>query len=752
MEEFDLTHIDDYTIEQLADFVIAGKTTVQELYDEGLFRPLRSQLLKELGARDNIAWKEAVVNGTIDAIDGYIAVFNQPSPHYHGSHVEEAKELKAQIEKAADIKDTKPEDKDSFESAESFDADVDETTGASVDNVSDTNNKDSENITDGKVDSFEHASVQQENSVARETEIPGIERSEVPSKNDKKPIKIKIPIKNIKKWGLISLIAVIVVILIPVLLHYINEKKEAVSLTQDEIAEIIKNYQDSLKTEIFDGFYLIPAVWDGISRNYPMPLPGEEGFNENLLHPTYSADDSIHANIPQDVIALFKGRFDVINKNGSRMPLPGVSNGIDSLLVINKPFIEYIDDNGIRRVVALLNNDLYYFAGYCGTHDGFRQYVLINRAGKYGLVDENGTIIKDFFNEEIVPSSSNYYIKNGSAKQYYNFAGNAIEENPAVSTQNSNKLKVDYSNDRFMDQSGKVIASFDEITFSDYKGRYKVKGTGGYGIYNATQRKVEVPLRYEDISVYGVETDLFPAKKNGKWGYVRSGGAEAIGFRFKAAYSFDPDTKLACVKEDGGDNKCGYIDMSGGYKIQPQYYSAGTLTPDGARVMRSSSEYGYITKSGSLIASWYPYMSSRFVLDRIFVRNNDKLGGFIDKNNRLVIPYQFEETASDPIFSEVTHLAKVRFKGMDWYVNTNGAFSIPLCIYVDAIDKKRSRDWDDGPNRKGAARKKVAKAVVLTEQSIPELMLRIVEISEQTSQEIANEENKSKSKEKRYKK
>ncbi|MBP3288104.1 MAG: WG repeat-containing protein [Muribaculaceae bacterium] len=739
MEEFELKHIDDYTIEQLADFVIAGKTTVQELYDEGLFRPLRSQLLKELEVRDNIAWKEAVVNGSIDAIDGYIAVFNQPSPHYHGNHVEEAKELKAQIEQAADTRDAKPENTDSFESAESFDVDVDETTGVSVDNVSDTDNKDSENTTDGKIDSFEHASAQQENSVTGETEIHGIERTEGSS-------------KNIKKWGLICLIAVILVILISFLLHFINEKEEAVPLTQDDITEIIKNYQDSLKTDIFDGFYLIPAVWDGISRNYPLPLPGEEGFNENIIHPTYSADDSIQAYIPQDVIALFKGRFDVINNNGSIMPLPGVSDGIDSLLVVNKPFIEYIDDNGIRRVVALLNNDLYYYAGYCGTHDGFRQYVLINRAGKYGLVDENGTIIKDFFNEEIVPSSSNYYIKNGSAKQYYNFAGNAIEESSAASTQNSNKLKVDYSQDRFMDQSGKVIASFDEITFSDYKGRYKVKGTGGYGIYNATQRKVEVPLRYEDISVYGAETDLFPAKKNGKWGYVRSGGAEAIGFRFKAAYSFDPDTKLACVKEDGGDNKCGYIDMSGAYKIQPQYYSAGTLTPDGARVMRSSSEYGYITKSGSLIASWYPYMSSRFVLDRIFVKNNDKLGGFIDKNNRLVIPYQFEETASDPIFSEVTHLAKVRFKGMDWYVNTNGAFSIPVCIYVDEIDKKRSREWNDRHNRKGAARKKVAKDVVPTEQSIPELMLKIAEISEQTSQEIANEENNSKSKEKQYKK
>ena len=752
MEKFELTYIEDYTIEQLAGFVIAGKTTVQELYDEGLFRPLRPKLLKELEARDNITWKEAVVNGTIDAIDDYIAVFDQSSPHYRGSHVEEAKELRTQLEQVSVTTDTASDNAEPFDSTECLNTDLNGTPDASEQSILNIGKGDSEDSAHDDLDYFAPTITQQEISDIIENEMPETEESKVPSGSSKKSCKTKISPPNIKKWGIIGIIAIIVIILVLMVLHPFNKKEETVPLTQDEITGIIKNYQDSLKTEIFDEFYLIPAVWDGISRNYPMPLPGEDGFNENLLHPNYPADDSIHANVPQNVIALFKGRLNVINKDGVTMSLPGVANGIDSLLVVNKPFIEYLDDNGIRRVVALLNNDFYYFAGYCGTHDGFRQYVLINRTGKYGLVDENGTIIKDFFNEEIVPSSNNYYIKNGSAKQYYNFAGNAIEESPAVSTQNSNKLKVDYSHDRFIDQSGKVIASFDEITFSDYKGRYKVKGAAGYGIYNANQRKVEVPLRYEDISVYGVETDLFPAKKNGKWGYVRSGGAEVIGFRYKAAYSFDPDTKLACVKEDGGDNKCGYIDMSGSYKIQPQYYSAGTLSPDGTRVMRSSNEYGYITKSGSLIASWYPYMSNKYVLDRIFVRNNEKLGGFVNKNNKLVIPYQFEETDSDPYFSEVTYLAKVRFKSMDWYVNINGAFSIPVCIYVDAIDKKRNKDWDDRPNRKGTARKKVAKEVVPTEQSIPELMLRIAEISEQTSQEIANEENNSKSKEKRYKK
>ena len=402
MEEFDLTQIDDYTIEQLADFVIAGNTTVQELFEEGLFLYHRPILLKELEARDNIAWKEAVAKGTIDALNGYIAVYGLPSQHYQGSHIEDAKKRVDQLEQVSKTKDETKSDK----SVENENSDLNEIKPL-IDGVNVVDNTVLKDSLTKLSDSTEFITSVLPIHDINEIEILEDQVSDTTSENDKKPIKIFI--KNIKKWGLISLIAVILVILIPFLLHFINEKEEAVPLTKDDITEIIKNYQDSLKTEIFDGFYLVPAVWDGISRNYPMPLPGEEGFNENLLHPTYSADDSIHANTPNDVISLFKGRYDVINRDGGIMPLPGVSNGIDSLLVVNKPFIEYIDDNGLRRVVALLINNLYFFAGNCGTHDGFRQYVLINSTGRYGLVDENGTIIKDFFNEEIVPSSDNYY-------------------------------------------------------------------------------------------------------------------------------------------------------------------------------------------------------------------------------------------------------------------------------------------------------------------------------------------------------
>lgn len=368
------------------------------------------------------------------------------------------------------------------------------------------------------------------------------------------------------------------IVIIPVVVHFATKKGSEDYLSQDRIEAIIKNYQDSLKNEIFDGFYLVPAVWDGIQRDYPIQLP-EVGKKE--VYVSNAAEgvlDSIHAKSPQDVFDRFKGRHNVVNNDGVVMPLPGIANGIDSLLIVDKPFIEYLDDNGIRRVVALLNNDIYYFAGYCGSHDNFRQYVMIDRNGKYGLVDENGTVIKDFFNDEIAPSANNYYIKNGGEKQYYSFAGKPLDESPEKSQDNTRQLKVEhyYGNtypkkSAFIDPSGRVVAIFDNISCYSHKGFYEVRGPNGYGIYNANLQKIEVPLKYEDISEDGADVNLFPAKKNGKWGYVSGGGVESIGFRFKNAYSFDPDTKLACVKDEVYADKYGYIDVSGNYKILPQY-------------------------------------------------------------------------------------------------------------------------------------------------------------------------------------
>lgn len=504
-----------------------------------------------------------------------------------------------------------------------------------------------------------------------------------------------------------------------------TKSTESHSLNQEEISQIIRHKQDSLTIEIFDGFYLVPAKkvgWQGDSET-------NEAIDSSDKGPTTQEE------VIADYLNSLNGKYNVVNANGEILSLPDAVNGIDSLCLKNAPFVEYLDNNGLRRVVALFKDDVYYYLGECGSHDGFRQYILANKNGKSGLVDVNGTILKDFFNEKITLASNGYYVKNGGANQFYNFAGSAIEPTPTTSSDNVNsnaalpslsnfydsKMKLwGYKNsngkivipakfkrcpyrfsgtietvlmpddtEAFIDRDGNILASFksiDNAYVSDSAVRLvKVKGANGkYGIHDTNSRRLTVPAIYDDVSIYGYKSNLFPVKKDGKWGYVKAGGCVAIPFKFNEASSFGVDSQLAAVADENG--KWGYIDMSGNFKIPAQYYSAGTMSSDGARVRKSSTEYGYITKSGSLVASWYPYIGTKFVLDRIFVRNKDKLGGFLNKQNQLVIPYMFDSN-SEPMFDENSHLAKILYNGIEWYINTNGAFCYPASSNLKPSDQ-----------------------------------------------------------------
>ncbi|MCM1142734.1 MAG: WG repeat-containing protein [Muribaculum sp.] len=511
--------------------------------------------------------------------------------------------------------------------------------------------------------------------------------------------------------------ACIVVSLIGVFLYFMFWWKPGRKpLSEEEINTILVQYTDSLKQDLFDGFYLSPIskadiAEASLSRVYEESNALEESLESGL----YSREDVIKK------FMLDNGKFIVKNRNGETIKLPEANNGIDSICVKDSPFFEYIDNNGLRRVVALYKDGIYYYMGECGTHDGIRQFILANEIGEYGLVDIKKAELKHFEHEKIAISSSGngFFIKNGNTTQNYNFAGNAIEPSVSVSVSKTNSVialenfydsktgawgykttsgtivvkptfkscshrietdghgTVTYKSGKkgFIDSKGNVYGSFDYIDNYYSDNCVKVKNNGFYGIYNRNSKKMVLPTIYEDVSIYGSSTNMFPAKKNGKWGYVQNGGNEIIGFKFAEAYSFSPTTKLAVVKND--DGKCGYIDMTGNYKIQPQYYSAGTMSPDGARVMMSSNEYGFINLTGSLIASWYPYMDTKFVLNRIMVQNQNNLRGFVDRHNNLVIPYIFDSDKSYT-FDEKTHLCKVSYNGVEWFINTNGAFAFPV--------------------------------------------------------------------------
>lgn len=735
MEEFSLSKINIYSIDELVEYILSGSTTKEQLYKNGLFRPNRPLLEKALGVREEEDWRNAKVIGTSDSISVYLNQYDKEEPYYRGKHLEEAKELNiypiieedepVEIEGTVSMTETENDDNKTALSfllssliVNSHKRELSQSDNVSWLKATSQNTIHSyeeyfhiyKNNPWGYVgkhieDAKQKILQLQEVTDWHHTTVAKTKTAYNKYISKYESIKHLLPSNHIDEakkwltsqsptWSIFIKSAVKVVVLCVVaclcawMYKYFTKPDEPTPLSQDEIAEIIKEKQDSLKIDLFDGFYLTPAIIGQNDRDMAICSEIDSDRNSSALEPNSpTSKEEVLANY----VSTLNGKFNIANKDGVILELPEAQNGIDSVCLKNAPFLEYIDNYGLRRVVALLKDDVYFYLGECGSHDGFRQYILANKDGKYGLVDENGTILKDFFNERITLASQGYYVRNGSTNQFYNFAGNAIDNIPPLSTSsaNSNIINVERNygkKDFFKDNSGRIIASFEDISYSYESGYYKVKGSNGkYGIYNTSNKNLTVPIIYDDISIYGYKTNLFPAKKDGKWGYVKSGGTVVIPFKFNEAYSFGADSKLAALKDENG--KCGYIDMEGNFKIPAQYYSGGTMSPDGARVMKSSSEYGYINKSGNLIASWYPYMSQKFVLDRIFVRNSDQLGGFVNTQNKLVIPYMFD-AKSEPVFNEGSHLAKISYNGVEWYINTNGAFCYPASSNLKPSEQK----------------------------------------------------------------
>lgn len=725
MEEFSLSKINIYSIDELVEYILSGSTTKEQLYKNGLFRPNRPLLEKALEVREEEDWHNAKNTGTPDAISDYLNQYDKDEPYYRGKHVDEAKtiniapitedDITVKIDEPIIVSEIENEDNKSelssllsllicFSNKRELSLSDNESwlkaTSKNTIHSYEEYLRIYKNNSWGYVGKHSEEAKQKILQLQEATDWLQTTLAKTKTAYNKyiskyEPIKHLLTSNHIddaKKWltsqnptpwskfvkSTVMFVSLCVVICLCLLVcKYFTKPDEPKPLSLDEIAEIIKEKQDSLKIDLFDGFYLTPAIIDQGVQDMAICSVIDSDINSSDSEPS---DPTTKEEVLANYVSTLNGKFNIANKDGVILELPEAPNGVDSICLKNAPFIEYYDNNGLRRVVALFKDEVYYYLGECGSHDGFRQYILANKNGKYGLVDENGTILKDFFNEKITLASKGYYVKNGSTNQFYNFAGNAIDNTAPLSTSsaNSNIINVERNygkKDFFKDNSGRIIASFDDISYSYESGYYKVKGSNGkYGIYNTSNKNLTVPTIYDEISIYGYKTNLFPAKKDGKWGYVKSGGTVAIPFKFNEAYSFGADSKLAAVKDENG--KCGYIDMEGNFKIPAQYYSGGTMSSDGARVMKSSSEYGYINKSGNLIASWYPYMSQKFVLDRIFVRNSNQLGGFVNRQNKLVIPYMFD-AKSEPVFNEISHLAKVMYNGVEWYINTNGAFCYP---------------------------------------------------------------------------
>lgn len=128
-----------------------------------------------------------------------------------------------------------------------------------------------------------------------------------------------------------------------------------------------------------------------------------------------------------------------------------------------------------------------------------------------------------------------------------------------------------------------------------------------------------------------------------KWGYVSKNGEEVIPNIYEHLWEFTED--LCAAKLNG---KYGYIDMNGNIIIPFQYEDARPFENGVAKVMLNNN-WIYIDRDGNNLGE-VPEQSenevtskdSEPILDYIETENG-RLYGYINANNEVVIPYQYEK-------------------------------------------------------------------------------------------------------------
>lgn len=159
---------------------------------------------------------------------------------------------------------------------------------------------------------------------------------------------------------------------------------------------------------------------------------------------------------------------------------------------------------------------------------------------------------------------------------------------------------------------------------------------------------------------------LFPAKKNGKWGYIDPRGKWRIEPRFNYAKPFFEGRAVVNVLPptsfDDKTSRWGVIDEAGEYVVEPRYaptmtgavphspfghYSEGRIPVDVSRTFashqhESRSEVFYLDRSGNKVLADQFDKVGQYSNGLAPVLEGEKVG-YIDREGRIVIPPRYNE-------------------------------------------------------------------------------------------------------------
>ncbi len=198
------------------------------------------------------------------------------------------------------------------------------------------------------------------------------------------------------------------------------------------------------------------------------------------------------------------------------------------------------------------------------------------------------------------------------------------------------------------------------------RGRQACYYFGIHKYYHLDYNRISNPFQCGLMTVYKGDGDSY--------GYMNEKGKMVIPYKFKKAYSFSENTKLAFVQSN--NNKWGLINQDGSYAIQPQYNDLKTFSDD-IYAVRNLFNWGLIDMRGNVILS--PQLTEIRALHEgcsAFMKN--KKWGYLDQNGKIIIDAQY-----DNVLDFNSGLSCVLQDKRVGFINKDNKIVIPL-IYDDA--------------------------------------------------------------------
>jgi hypothetical protein len=160
---------------------------------------------------------------------------------------------------------------------------------------------------------------------------------------------------------------------------------------------------------------------------------------------------------------------------------------------------------------------------------------------------------------------------------------------------------------------------------------------------------------------------LWPAKLNGKYGYLTTANRWHLEPQYDRAAPFEGDFAIV-----GIEDKTGLIDRQGKYIIGP---IAGALSPprEGLLHWRTPEGDGFLDYQGRLVIPAIPGRTTSDFSEGLAVAKSAERCGYLDPRGTLVIPAEFEWIS----FFQGGLAAARKPKGQTGFINRRGEWAIP---------------------------------------------------------------------------